>query len=947
MTGHILQTINKYLVFFIMRWKNKHIYILLMLMPVTLWSCSSELMLEPELLSDSPIWLEAGYDNTETRTVINRQNRVFEQGESVNVYIKTHESPAKTVGRSPIVYTASEAVDNVNVLTPDYQTYYPANTNVDIYAVYPTIDASGSTVSFTVAVNQNDNTYIANDLMYANINNQPRTDQPVRLQFSHKLTKFIVNVTLEEELELTSINLINFNRTAVLNTATGVLGSLSNQGPISVVNNGAALVPPQTINGQFLAVETNLGIAYFSTTKTFEAGKEYVVNITVGRVNLGLTANITDWTQDGARQVVEQTTADGYTITYTKSLTFTEDFRTNPYIQPDMTITNTTVTPNISLVRYTNATTDYDYEVVFFGNDQAGTATMVITGNPNKTETKLLSWVKTFTIKQATGELSYPAYSAATTYNATYVDGTTKLKVPYETGAIVNWPCTKTCDPDAATFSSSNTNVATVHPTEGTVTVYGTGETTIMVSSPNNGNYTAASTSYNLEVTKRAASSLTIVLKEGGTEVNNSTYTYNGLPFTPSVSVYDGAINDDNLLHAGVDYTVGFSNNVNAGVATVTVTGAGDYTGTATKTFTINPITTTFNETYGNVTIAKNSTLIRQSTINHLFGTVTYSSSNSSIVAISSTGVITTGNSTGSATITVSVAEPSPKNYTAASMTYTVSVESYDQIFSATGSVQSYTCRKSGKYLLEVWGASGASSNANFAGGKGAYIAGTIMLTEGQVLYVYVGKAGTTTGGGGWNGGGTATSLSNGGGGATDISICNGAWNSDTHLGSRIIVAGGGGGGLYYETGNFFTSGYAAGGGGGAFSGRNGSGAAAGRGAKINGVGSSGSGNTTAAGFGYGGNYTGSSYAGAGGGGWYGGGAGGDYSRHGSGGGGSSYIWNSSNRSYYNGHGTSNAPTTTGSAVTDVTKFYITETSKTAGTNVGDGKASISYVSTD
>lgn len=927
-----------------MTW-NKLNNILLLMLTIAMWSCSSDLVLETELLSDTPIRLEAGYDFSATRTVTDRQNRAFEQGESVNVYIKTSES-AKTVGRLPIVCEASNPVNYVNTLTPDYQTYYPANTNVDIYAVYPSnIDAKGSTVSFEVANSQNDNTYMANDLMYASISNQPRTEQPVRLQFSHKMTKFIVNVTLEEELTLTSINLINFKRTAVLTTSTGVLGSLSNPGPIAIENHGAAMVPPQDIDGQFLAVETNLGTAYFSTTKTFEAGKEYVVSITVGRVNLGLTANITDWTQDGARQVVEQTTADGYTIAYTKTLTFTESLRTSGYEQPDMTITNTTVNPNEVLTRYTNAETDYDYSVLFFGNKQAGTATMVISGNPDKSATKLLSWVKTFTIAQATGSFTYPAYSAATSYDATYANGTTKLQVPYINGATVNWPCTMVCDPGAATFTSTNTNVASVHPTEGTVTLHGVGETTIMVSSPSDGNYTGASSSYNLEVTKRSASALTIVLKENGVEVDNSTYTYNGLPITPSVTVYDGEIDDANLLSPGIDYTVGFSNNLNAGTATVTITGSGDYNGTATKTFTINPITTTFNESYGNITMAMNSTLQRQATINHLFGTVTYSSSNSNVAAISSTGVITTGNTTGSATITVSVAEPSPRNYTGATMTYTVAVESYDQSYSATGAVQTYTCRKSGTYLLEVWGASGASSSSSFPGGKGAYIAGTIYLKENQVLYVYVGKAGTTTGGGGWNGGGTATSLSNGGGGATDISICNGAWNSDTHLGSRIIVAGGGGGGLFYETTNFFTSGYAAGGGGGAFAGRNGSGAAAGRGASISAAGRSGNGNTTAAGFGYGGNYTGSSYAGAGGGGWYGGGAGGDNSRHGSGGGGSSYIWNTSNKSYYSGHGTSNAPTTTGSVETDPTKFYITESSKTAGTNTGDGKAKISYIS--
>ena len=42
-------------------------------------------------------------------------------------------------------------------------------------------------------------------------------------------------------------------------------------------------------------------------------------------------------------------------------------------------------------------------------------------------------------------------------------------------------------------------------------------------------------------------------------------------------------------LVAGTDYTVGYANNINAGTATVTITGIGDYTGTKAATFRIVP----------------------------------------------------------------------------------------------------------------------------------------------------------------------------------------------------------------------------------------------------------------------------------------------------------------------------------------------------------------------
>ena len=47
----------------------------------------------------------------------------------------------------------------------------------------------------------------------------------------------------------------------------------------------------------------------------------------------------------------------------------------------------------------------------------------------------------------------------------------------------------------------------------------------------------------------------------------------------------DGA----HTLAANTDYTVAYSNNINAGTATATLTGMGNYTGTRTVKFTIQP----------------------------------------------------------------------------------------------------------------------------------------------------------------------------------------------------------------------------------------------------------------------------------------------------------------------------------------------------------------------
>ena len=67
--------------------------------------------------------------------------------------------------------------------------------------------------------------------------------------------------------------------------------------------------------------------------------------------------------------------------------------------------------------------------------------------------------------------------------------------------------------------------------------------------------------------------------------------TYNTKAHTPEVTV---AISG-RTLEADKDYTVSHASNINAGTATVTVTGKGNFTGTASKTFTINKAGLTLN----------------------------------------------------------------------------------------------------------------------------------------------------------------------------------------------------------------------------------------------------------------------------------------------------------------------------------------------------------------
>ena len=142
--------------------------------------------------------------------------------------------------------------------------------------------------------------------------------------------------------------------------------------------------------------------------------------------------------------------------------------------------------------------------------------------------------------------------------------------------------------------------------------------------------------------------------------------------------------------------------------------------------------------------------------------------------------------------------------------------------FSYTGKVQTYTVPRTAEYQIELWGAQGASYDSTYYGGNGGYTKGTIKLTEGTVLYIYVGNQPKVNYTGGWNGGGYGRSnygYGRGGGGATDVRTIPASttddtvWNNAASLRSRIMVAGAGAGSSkHYNDNSWGAGGGAAGG---------------------------------------------------------------------------------------------------------------------------------------
>jgi uncharacterized protein YjdB len=155
-------------------------------------------------------------------------------------------------------------------------------------------------------------------------------------------------------------------------------------------------------------------------------------------------------------------------------------------------------------------------------------------------------------------------------------------------------------------------------------------------------------------------------LSDASVSLEQTTYTYSGGAFMPKVVVTCGGT----TLSYGFDYTISYKNNTNAGTATVTITGVGDYFGSVDKTFTINKAaqSITANSSLATVSVGKAATV----STTGAKGAVTYTSSNASVATVDSKTGVVTGKKVGTVTITAQSAATA--NYSAASKAVTIKV---------------------------------------------------------------------------------------------------------------------------------------------------------------------------------------------------------------------------------------------------------------------------------
>ena len=211
----------------------------------------------------------------------------------------------------------------------------------------------------------------------------------------------------------------------------------------------------------------------------------------------------------------------------------------------DQTYTGSALTPVTVKLNGKTLVSGTDYTVEYGDNVNVGTVTFTVTGEGNYTGSVAGSFkILAASISGAAVKASDQVYtgSALEPTATVTLDGKTLVK-----------------GTDYTVAYSNNTAVGTA-----TITVTGIN------------NYSGSSTG-SFRITAKSISGATV-------SVPNQTYTFTGSELKPAVTV---TLTDGTVLTSGTDYSVVYGNNVNAGTATITVTGKGSYGGTATGSFKI------------------------------------------------------------------------------------------------------------------------------------------------------------------------------------------------------------------------------------------------------------------------------------------------------------------------------------------------------------------------
>ncbi len=507
---------------------------------------------------------------------------------------------------------------NGNTLTEDqdYYLYYRNNTNVGTASV--TISGAGNfsgseTKTFQIKASDFSKCDIqlsASSFTYDGTEKKPK----ITVKSGRKL---LVSGT---DYTVSCRNNINVGTASVTITGKGKYsGTITKSFSIKPAGFTKASVTLSASSFTWNGAEKKPRVTVKIGNRQLTAGRDYTVsyknNVSVGTASVTITAK---GNYTGSISKNFSITAAGFTKT-SVSLSVSSFTYDGAEKKPKITVKN----------GKKQLTANTDYTVSYKNNINAGTASVTITGKGSYSG----SQTKNFTITPAALTKTTISLSAS---SFIYDGAEKKPAITIKAGKKQ-----LTLNKDYTISYKNNMNVGTA-----SVTVTGKGNYTGTISK----SFTIAATNLSTADVKLSAAS----------------FTYNGKAITPSVKVTCNG----KVLTNGTDYSVAYTNNINAGTSRVTITGIGAYSGVKTVTFRIKRAKATLTPTAAALTLTQSSRKTAVIKRKKTDGKISLKSSNSKIVKISGTSIIPL--SPGKATVTITAAQG--RNYNAVSARISISV---------------------------------------------------------------------------------------------------------------------------------------------------------------------------------------------------------------------------------------------------------------------------------
>lgn len=280
---------------------------LIVAMAAAVCACDKEIDVDAYIPEPGEIQLDMLYPGQETRVTGNS----FDNADRIGVYVTAGDKALQLAGNE---VNNEIFVFNGGSWTSVRKVYWNEGTH-NVYAYYPYSESVNDVVDYSFSVQTDQSTQTAfsqSDFLWASRSGVTASDEPVQMQFEHKMSKVVVNLVPGESFEGdipadAEVYIMNTVPQAVVDLSTGdaAKDNFAATESVRCMKTGegvySAIIVPQSITSRRPLVEVIVGsVSYLMEGKiSFRQGYVHTINITLNqdpeKVEIEIGGGISGW----------------------------------------------------------------------------------------------------------------------------------------------------------------------------------------------------------------------------------------------------------------------------------------------------------------------------------------------------------------------------------------------------------------------------------------------------------------------------------------------------------------------------------------------------------------------------------------------------------------------------------------------------------------------------